>query len=41
MAWGNAFDLEIEKVADAKEPVDLPRLLKILRDANYQGWFIL
>lgn len=24
-----------------KEPVDLPRFLKILRDANYQGWFIL
>lgn len=24
-----------------REPADLPRLLKILRDANYQGWFIL
>ena len=23
-----------------KEPVDLPRFLKILRDAKYQGWFI-
>ncbi|MDA8975217.1 sugar phosphate isomerase/epimerase [Akkermansiaceae bacterium] len=29
------------KDAKEREPVDLPRLLKILRDANYQGWFIL
>ena len=29
------------KGAKEKEPVDLPRLLKILREAKYQGWFIL
>lgn len=25
--------------SDPGEPTDIPRLLKILRDANYQGWF--
>lgn len=29
------------KNAKEKEPVDLPRLLKILRTVNYQGWFTL
>ena len=29
------------KGAKEKEPMDLPRLLKILRTANYQGWFTL
>jgi sugar phosphate isomerase/epimerase len=24
---------------DPGEPTDIPRLIKILRDANYQGWF--
>lgn len=25
--------------SDPGEPTDIPRLIKILRDANYQGWF--
>ncbi len=29
------------KDAKEKEPIDLPRLLKILRTVNYQGWFTL
>ncbi|MDB4403976.1 sugar phosphate isomerase/epimerase [Akkermansiaceae bacterium] len=29
------------KNAKEKEPIDLPRLLKILRTVNYQGWFTL
>ena len=29
------------KDAKEKEPIDLPRLLKILRAVNYQGWFTL
>jgi sugar phosphate isomerase/epimerase len=29
------------KGAKEKEPMDLPKLLKILRAANYQGWFTL
>lgn len=29
------------KGAKEKEPMDLPRLMKILREANYQGWFVL
>lgn len=27
--------------SDAPEPTDIPRVLEILRAANYQGWFIL
>ena len=29
------------KGAAKEEPSDLPRVVKILRDANYQGWFTL
>ena len=28
------------KGANEREAMDVPKLLKILRDANYQGWFI-
>ncbi len=32
---------EIQPAGGKKEPADLPRLVKILRDANYQGWVAL
>jgi len=36
------FKTEIQrKGAKQNEPSDIPRVIKILRDANYQGWFTL
>jgi sugar phosphate isomerase/epimerase len=29
------------KGASVSEPTDIPKVLQILRDANYQGWFTL
>jgi sugar phosphate isomerase/epimerase len=34
--------MEIKRKGAAKsEPSDIPRVIKILKDANYQGWFTL
>ena len=36
------FKMEITRAGSSQtEPSDIRRLVQILRDANYQGWFIM